>query len=179
MYKHGLCTFPTFKLLLHPLLHPQIFVLDVRSCDALPVAPGPWSAAQIFELRCSQVDLARCLELPRALIGCLWQARAFRRAALSASCASLHLVSGGFENRQPHERGLRFPHRQRQTLAQDLCCAELFMGEIKVLWWTGLVGFFKVTEEKFNLYFQKISARLYPNTATYFFHPVPFIGKQY
>lgn len=38
--------------------------------------------------------------VPRALIGCLCRAWAFGQAALSASCVSLQLVSGGFANRQ-------------------------------------------------------------------------------
>lgn len=60
---------------------------------------------------------------------------AFRAAALCVSCASLHLVSGGLYNRQagprgrrPHETGLRFPLRQRQTQPQDLCYPELLTG---------------------------------------------------
>ena len=57
------------------------------------------------------------------------------QAALSVSCASLHLVSAGFQNRQaglkgrqPHERGLRFPPTIRQTVAQDSCYPELVTG---------------------------------------------------
>lgn len=85
--------------------------------------------------------------VPSALMACLCRARAFGQAALSASCASLRLLSGGFENRQtglrgrqPHERGLRFPRHQRQTLAQDFCYPCCWLAEIKVVWSTGLVG---------------------------------------
>lgn len=138
-----------------------------------PVMPCQWHPdhrALLKYLRsdASQVDFAWSTAFPELLIGCLCRARAFGRAALSASCVSLQLVSGGFANRQaglrgrqPHERGLRFPHHQRQTLAQDACYPELLTGRDQSLlvdrfgWWQRSWVVFKVTEESFNLYFQK------------------------
>lgn len=133
VYKHMLCTFPT----------PRPPDLSFRSGTLWCCASGARTVEQTSNI-CAQMQPSwLSLEdgVPRALIGCLCRACAFRRAALSASCVLLQLVSGGLENRpaglrgrQPHERGLKFAHRQRQTLAQDAC----WLAEIKG--WTGLVA---------------------------------------
>lgn len=108
--------------LLHPLLHPQIFVLDVGTCDALPVAPGPSSAAQIFELRRSQVDLAwrTFPAFDRMPVPSIWafQCRLHWAPLVPRSIlcvVGLKTDRLGWGGRQPHERGLRFLHHQTDT----------------------------------------------------------------
>lgn len=88
------------------LLHcPKNVVLDTGSCVALPVAHRPQSTAQIFELKCSQVNLAWSSAFPELWWDASSRAWAFRQAALLASVASLYLASGGFQNRQAGAEG--------------------------------------------------------------------------
>lgn len=65
----------------------------------------PQSTAQIFELKCSQVNLAWSSAFPELWWDASSRAWAFRQAALLASVASLYLASGGFQNRQAGAEG--------------------------------------------------------------------------
>lgn len=157
VYKHAFCTFPTFRPPLRPLLHPsKIFVLDLGSCDALPVAPGPSSAAQIFELRGSQVDLARRARRSRSFDrtpvpspGPHWAplvplAPSYVWRVWKQTGADGHMREGW----GPPRPAVRDRHWHGTSAI--LSC---WLAQIKVFWSTGFggvaeeLGFFRVTQE--------------------------------
>lgn len=140
MYKYVLCTFPAFISHLLPLLHPS--TLPPNFCFGRGILWCYASSTQAAE-HCSNIWVQMqpswlSLEhgVPIILIGCLYQALAFRQAALCASCASLHLVSGGFFKTDRRGGGADshireawgFPYHQRQTLAQASHYPELLTG---------------------------------------------------
>lgn len=116
------------------------FVLD---CVAVPGAPRPQSTAQIFELECSQVDLARstafcspvCFdETPGAERGLSGRAHCAPRLPHSISrLVGFKSKQAGLRGRQPHERGLRPPHHHTQMQAQDFNVL-LLAGEDQSFW---------------------------------------------
>lgn len=134
VHKHPWCTYRTFRALLQPPSKPS--TLPQKCCFGHGILCCSASGTQATE-HCSNIwaqmqpsKLSLELGVPRALMRRLVPSMGLGRLHCSPQLphSTLRLVGFktdrlGLRGRQPHERGLRFPHHQTQMKTQDFTCS--------------------------------------------------------